>query len=153
MLCKYVADLKGDSTLPGIKIFFHRQEPTATEESSYMYINIINKNADSKETIENVIVKLYTIMEINSHIKHLVVVGDGKTYDHIIQIKSKYKNMLDWLLPFPGDWHTMKNFAFMLIQIYGLNDLVHLFHKGKTANSILNVTSWDKTRSFLLQVF
>ena len=73
-----------------------------------MYIDIINENADSKETIENVIVKLYKIMEINSHIKHLVVVGDGKTYDHLIKIKSEYGDSL-LILPFPGDWHTMKN--------------------------------------------
>ncbi len=156
MISKYAASKTGNTNLPGIKVFMSKQDKNTTEESAYMYLDIINENADCKETMENVLCKLYKIMEINSHIKYLVVVGDGKTYDHLVKIKSEYGDSLKWLLPFPGDWHTLKNFAYVLLKIYGpcgLHDLIKIFHKGKTAYSIIQATSWDKTHNFLLQVF
>ncbi len=156
MISKYVGSKTDASNLPGIKVFMSRQEEPTAEQSAYTYIDIINENADSKETMENVICKLYKTMEIHSYLKYLVVVGDGKTYDHLVKIKCEYGKSLKWLLPFPGDWHTLKNFAYVLIKMYGpggLYDLIKIFHKGKTANSILQATSWDKTHNFLLQVF
>jgi hypothetical protein len=36
-------------------------------------------------------------------------VGDGKSYDHLIKLKNEYGNSLNWVLPYPGDWHILKN--------------------------------------------
>ena len=156
MMSKFSAKLVNENSMPGIKVFLSKQTPQQIEQSEYMYIDIINENADSRETMENVLERLYAIMGLNSHLKYLVVVGDGKTYDHLIKLKTEYGDSLNWLLPFPGDWHTMKNFAYVLIKTYGpcgLNDLLKIFHKGSTANSILLGKCWDKTHDFLLQVF
>ena len=60
----------------------------------YMYIDIINENADSRETMENVLERLYATMGLNSHLKYLVVVGDGKTYDHLLKLKTEYGDSL-----------------------------------------------------------
>jgi hypothetical protein len=39
----------------------------------------------------------------------VLIVGDGKSYDHLIKLKSEYGSNLDWVLPYPGDWHILKN--------------------------------------------
>jgi hypothetical protein len=31
----------------------------------------------------------------------------GKSYDHLIKLKSEYGSNLDCVLPYPGDWHTI----------------------------------------------
>jgi hypothetical protein len=37
----------------------------------------------------------------------LVVVGDRKSYDHLIKLKSEYGGSLSWVLPYHGDWHIL----------------------------------------------
>jgi hypothetical protein len=29
-------------------------------------------------------------------------VGDGKSYDHLIKLKTEYGDSLNWVLPYPG---------------------------------------------------
>ena len=57
----------------------------------------------------------------------MVVVGDGKTYDHLIQLKNEEKEDSSWLLPYIGDWHALKNYQLVLMKIYvdaGLKEMI-----------------------------
>ena len=93
-------------------------------------------------------------MEVGKYLTHVVVVGEGKTYDYLVKLKLEHGVALQWLLPFPGDWHILKNYALVLMKVYGeagLKDLVYQFHRDKTANTVLTATNFDKTLAFLLQ--
>lgn len=57
-------------------------------------------------------------MEVGKTIKDLVVVADGKTYDHLISLKFEMGEALSWHLPYPGDWHILKNFQGTIISSY-----------------------------------
>jgi hypothetical protein len=35
--------------------------------------------------------------------QYQVVVGNRKSYDHLIKLKSEYGGSLSWVLPYPGD--------------------------------------------------
>ena len=36
--------------------------------------------------------------------------GDGKIYEILHSLKFEYGEELKWFLPYPGDWHMLKNF-------------------------------------------
>ncbi|CAG2239368.1 unnamed protein product [Mytilus edulis] len=94
--------------------------------------------------------------KIGRELKHLVVVGDGKTYDLLVKLKLELKDDLSWLLPFPGDWHILKNYQRMIMKLYldaGLKELIELFHHGAVGASVMQATNFDKTHHFLMQVW
>ena len=56
----------------------------------------------------------------------MVLVGDGKTYEHLQRVKRVYGSALENLLIFPGDWHILKNYQLVLMKAYyhtGLLDI------------------------------
>ena len=118
------------------------------------YLKLLGENADCKDTIKNVLDQLYIEMGVNIRIKYLVVVGDGKTYDHLVALKKQYQSDLEWMLPYPGDWHIIKNYQRVIMKIYadaGLKELLNKFHKGQTAAAVLNATNFRKTHNFITQ--
>ena len=73
----------------------------------------------------------------------------------MLKLKSEGKEALNWMLPYPGDWHIMTNYSIALIKNYGpagLYDLIALNHKG-TANSVTSCNDFDKMQNFLFQVW
>jgi len=105
-------------------------------------------------TVESVLKTMYMKMEVGKNISHLVVVGDGKTYDYLLKLKDEDPIEMAWLLPFPGDWHTLKNYSLALLKIYGpagLHDLISILHMGRTEKCVLNSTDFEKTFAFIVQ--
>ena len=94
---------------------------------------VLNSNADNRETSLFTLNKLYNDLGVHRRINYLVVVGDGKTYDHLIQYKNEEKEDLDWLLPYIGDWHALKNYQSILMKICldaGLKEMIEILHRG-----------------------
>ena len=68
--------------------------------------------ADSKDTALN---NLHTKFIAKLGFKWLVVVGDAKTYEILQSLRRQYGSQMQWLLPFPGDWHILYNFQKVLL--------------------------------------
>jgi len=70
----------------------------------------------------------------------IVVVGDQKTYTWLQELKYTYGSELDWLIPFDGDWHVLKNFQSVLMKVYyeaRLKDLAEAAgFRGETLTSL-----------------
>ena len=95
-LGKYFAFKSGD-ILPGVQDFFTFQNEPKVESCNVVYMYVMDEPPDNKETIKLFLHDISIKFGINKTLKHLVVVGDGKTYDHLIHIKDEYGDLFSWL--------------------------------------------------------
>jgi hypothetical protein len=110
----------------------------------------------SKETVLNTLNILGDKFKIGKKLHYLVVVGDGKSYDHLIKLKNEYGNSLNWVLPYPGDWHILKNILPIFVKIYfdaGLKELALKFHRGATVKVLTDCTKFQITNRFFIHVW
>ena len=73
-------------------------------------------------------------------------------YERLQSLKTEYGNDLTWMIPFPGDWHVLKNYQEVLIKAYydaGLSELA--IASGYQPNSI--GSKFKRTHNFLLEVW
>ena len=99
----------------------------------------MHRYADSPETIKNYLGVLYDTYEIGSKLKFWVVVGDCKTFEHLLRIKDEYGPELRWLLPFPDDWYILKNYQPVVMKIYwdaGLKYVAKSCYKQQTLQQL-----------------
>ena len=96
----------------------------ATEISNVVYLDVISLPADSKETVLSILKQLHFTFIVEEGLKWLIIVGDAKTYDILLKIRDEYGHLLNWMIPFPGDWHILFNYQKVIMKIYadaGLN--------------------------------
>ncbi|CAC5395272.1 KIF4 [Mytilus coruscus] len=135
-------------------LFNTRREADLVDLAAVSFATGCYEQCDNKDTVKHSLEILHQNLNVGQDINHLVVVGDGKTYDLLVKLKGEYGSELDWVLPFPGDWHILKNYQRMLMKLYldaGLKDFIEIFHQGATANSVIQAVNFDKTHNFLLQ--
>ena len=48
----------------------------------------------------------------------VIVEGDAKVYDILQSLKFEYGVELKWMIPYPGDWHLLKNYQAALMKSY-----------------------------------
>ena len=121
------------------------------EPSNVIYYKVMNQRCDDKATLLSAINDLYNEFITTKRIKWLLL-GDQATYVRVQSIKQEYGNDLEWLWPFPGDWHFLKKFQEVLLKIYfdaGLCDLAKA--SGYQPKSIGTV--FKRTHYFLLEVW
>ena len=61
--------------------------------------------------------------------EYLVVEGDAKLYEILQSLKFEYDSELKWVVPYPGDWHTLMNYQKALMKPYfdaGLKSLAEV---------------------------
>ncbi|CAG2204296.1 unnamed protein product [Mytilus edulis] len=107
----------------------------STEKSDFSSVAILDETADSKDTVLKVLNILYDKFQVGQLTNYVIVVGDGKSYDHLIKLKSEYGEQMDWVLAYPGDWHILKNVLPIFVKIYfdaGLRQLATKHHHGAT---------------------
>ena len=115
---KHIAEINlPGTTHPNFLQYFELTSDQIRERSKVNFLYVLDENADNRETMKFTLDKLYTDVEIHKTLNYLVVVGDAKTYDHLVSLKNEFPEKLEWFLPFIGDWHTLKNYQLMLMKI------------------------------------
>ena len=154
---RYVSVLKlTEHCVPGMKCNMMLHSRPHCEKSKFSYLHIINEKADCARTLKSVVGLLYDLFQVSKSINHLVVAGDGATIKILLDVKREYGNMLDWIVPYLGDWHILKNFQEVLMKIFwdaGLKDIAKTTHKGNTLINLKSCQNFKRTHRFLLQVY
>ena len=131
-------------------------EQTSIPPSNIYYMEVIDENPDSTETMK-LVSELLLDKPALSIGGYTVVVGDGKTYTHLQKVKSLYGKEMSNLLIYPGDWHLLKNYQQVLFKIYysaGLKELAEAAgFKGATLKALQNCSNFKHTHHFLLQTW
>ena len=148
-----VASTKHSKTLIDLQTYFSLSTNLPQPEASnIIYYKVLSQRCDDKETLLNIINDLYQEFVLTKKKKWILLEGDQATYERLQSIKIEYGNDLSWMIPFPGDWHFLKNFQEVLIKIYfdaGLSDLAKA--SGYQPNSI--GSNFKRTHNFLLEVW
>ncbi|PIK61676.1 hypothetical protein BSL78_01380 [Apostichopus japonicus] len=143
----------GKLVFPDINIICPSPAAVSIERSNVHYIGVLNEHADNINTIKEVVETLHEEIVSQQHLEYLVVVGDGKTYAHLVKLKHEHSVELDWMIPFPGDWHVLKNIQPVLMKIYwhaGLMEMASTVHKGATLASLFYCSNFRRTHDFII---
>ncbi|KAJ8048225.1 hypothetical protein HOLleu_00456 [Holothuria leucospilota] len=138
---------------PDLNLICPMPNASVVEKSSVFYIGVLNEHADNINTIKEVVETLHEEIVVQRNLESLAVVGDGKTFFHLAKLKQEYSAELEWMIPFPGDWHTLKNLQPVLMKIYwhaGLSDLASTVHKGATLTSVFQCSNFRRSHDFLI---
>ena len=102
----------------------------------------------------------WTLTCQNNHprkLNQLILVGDGKTYEHLTVLKRQYGSGLHNVLLFPGDWHILKNYQEVFIKIYfdaGVKEMAKTSgFRGESLTSLSRCSNFKRIRDFLIQAW
>ena len=92
--------------------------PVQSEKSNVVYLQVLDAKSESKDTLMQILFDLHRRFIEGQGKEYLVLTADAKLYEVIQSLKYEYGTELKWLLPFPGDWHLLKNYQNALIKPY-----------------------------------
>ena len=137
--------------------YFNILKPSPSFVSTIYYMELLDEHPDSADTMRHLSEHLLVNASSDSQDGCIVLVGDGKTYEHLMQVKLTYGSEMTKLFIFPGDWHVLKNYQPVLIKVYynaGLKELAQTAgFRGETLKSLEKCSNFKRTHRFLLQVW
>ena len=83
-----ITTLLPNTNKPSFPEYFEFQKPDTTEKCNVKFLYVLNENTFNRETILLTLNKSYNDLGVHRRINYLVVVGDGKTYDHLNKVKK-----------------------------------------------------------------
>ena len=129
--------------------------PVTVSQAKYEYLDVLDQNADSQDTIQDVLARLHQEFNIGELRDHLVVTGDAKTYKHLQSLKLDYNQQLSWLIPFPGDFHILMNYQPILSKVYfdaGLKQIASAGgFKGETLTALKKCSHFKHAHHFFME--
>ena len=143
-----------EGTFLNIQDYFSVTQVTHTEKSRVVYLEVMDAIADSKDTMMQMLHELSEQYIIGQNCKWLIVEGDAKVYDILQSIKFEYSDEVKWLIPYPGDWHMLKNYQLALMKPYfdaGLKSLAKAASYPLAA--IQSCGQFKRTHRFLMEVW
>ncbi|XP_030853471.1 uncharacterized protein LOC100890520 isoform X1 [Strongylocentrotus purpuratus] len=144
-------------SLPGMKLkLAMEKDNTNVIKSKCSYLYVLDEKADCPGTLKRTLGILYDTFKVKDETNHLIIAGDGATIKLLLNIKKEYGPSLDWVIPYLGDWHVLKNFQEVLMKIYwdsGLKEIAKLSHKHITLKSLSACSNFKRTHRFFIQVF
>lgn len=149
-----IAESASEQPFINIQDYFSTIRVSHTDKSQVAYFEVMNAVADSKDTLFELLHSLFDKF-IGGHTREYPVIeGDQKLFEILQSLKFEYGNELDWVIPFPGDWHMLKNFQLAVIKPYfdaGLKDLAKA--AGYPVVSIETCGQFKRTHQFLLEAW
>ena len=83
-----------------------------------MYLSVLDQVADLRVAVIDVLCNLHDNFKIGESTNYLTVEGDAKIFVHLEALKLEYGKVLEWLIPFPGDFHILKTYQEVLLKVY-----------------------------------
>ena len=128
---------------PSLKDFLAKEHTQQVEEKSMVTtLGVLPDAPESQDALKAIVDNIYQLYGVGTSQNWHVIVGDQKIFAALHKLKRKYGGELDWLLPFPGDWHFMKNYQPILMKIYfhaGLKELAS--SAGYKGSNLANLES------------
>lgn len=91
---------------------------------------------------------------VERKLAYVIVEGDAKIFEVLKNLKFQYGNEYSWLIPFPGDWHLLKNYQIPLMKLYFNGGLKALAQNcGYPLASIESCGQFKRTHLFILEVW
>ena len=143
-----------DKTFLGIQDYLSLRRATHTQKSNVQFHCIMDAVADNKDTMMAMLDDLHQRYIVEKKLQYLIVEGDAKLYEILQSLKHEYGATLEWVIPFPGDWHTLKNYQIALMKVYydaGLKNIAHA--SGYPTNQIKTCGQFKRTHQFLMEVW
>ena len=88
----------------------HQKEHSSTEQSTICTLGVLPDHAESLDSSKTILDSVHDLYGVGALQTHHMVVGDQKLFSNMQRLKRQYGAELEWLLPYPGDWHILKNF-------------------------------------------
>ena len=110
--------------------------------------------ADSKDTMIAMLHDLHHKFLDGNTRKFLIVEGDAKFFNTLQSLKQEYGEELKWVIPYPGDWHTLMNYQIVLMKVYfdaGLKEMAKA--AGYPIHQIQRCSQFKRVHYFILEAW
>ena len=138
----------------GMQDYYAVTRPTHTEQSHVVYLEVLDAIADRKETMMGLLHSVKKTFIEERKMQWLVLEGDAKLYEILKCLTFEYGEDLNWLIPYPGDFHLLLNFQKALMKPYFDSGLKAMAQKaGYPLAAIQTCSQFERTHHFILEMW